>query len=152
MDAIRKMSLMPAERLEKSTVAARRKGRLQEGADADVIAFDPKTVADRATYQSPREPSVGMRYVLVNGTILVDGGKIVGGRFPGRAMQGTRAALAMRLWNATLWSFHDENTERCFSAARDRGGPRWPGAQPNPTQPRPPTHRRGEHLNEQDPH
>lgn len=45
MDAIRKMSLMPAERLGKSTVSARRKGRLQEGADADIIAFDPRTVA-----------------------------------------------------------------------------------------------------------
>src|SRR5271163_2202961 len=46
MDAIRKMALMPAQRLEKSTVAARRKGRLQEGADADIVVFDPKIVAD----------------------------------------------------------------------------------------------------------
>jgi N-acyl-D-aspartate/D-glutamate deacylase len=87
MDAIRKMSLMPAERLEKSTVAARRKGRLQEGADADIIAFDPRTVADRSTYQSPREPSIGMRYVLVNGTVLIDGGKMAAGTFPGAAIE-----------------------------------------------------------------
>jgi Amidohydrolase family len=87
MDAIRKMSLMPAERLEKSTVAAHRKGRIQEGADADIIAFDPHTVADRSTYALPREPSIGMRYVMVNGTVLIDSGKMTAGSFPGRAIE-----------------------------------------------------------------
>jgi N-acyl-D-aspartate/D-glutamate deacylase len=84
MDAIRKMSLMPAQRLERSTPAARGKGRLQEGADADVIAFDPQTVADRATYQSPREPSIGMKFVIVGGVLLIDRGALVPDRFPGR--------------------------------------------------------------------
>ncbi len=88
MDAIRKMSLMPAERLAKSTPAARRKGRLQEGADADIVVFNPQTVADRSTYPSPREPSVGMQYVIVNGTVLIDAGKMVPGIFPGRAIVG----------------------------------------------------------------
>jgi N-acyl-D-aspartate/D-glutamate deacylase len=87
MDALRKMSLMPAQRLEKSTPAARRLGRLQEGADADVIVFDAATVGDRATFQKPREPSVGMRYVLVGGTLLIDGGRFVDGVFPGRAIR-----------------------------------------------------------------
>jgi N-acyl-D-aspartate/D-glutamate deacylase len=87
MDAIRKMSLMPAQRLEKSTPAARRKGRLQEGADADIIAFDPHTVVDRSTYQSPREPSSGMRYVIVNGSVLIDAGTLVPGKWPGRAIE-----------------------------------------------------------------
>jgi len=87
MDAIRKMSLMPAQRLEKATAAARLKGRLQEGADADVIAFDPNTVSDRSTYQSPREPSVGMQYVIVNGTVLIDRGKLVPDRYPGRPIE-----------------------------------------------------------------
>ena len=64
MDAIRKMSLMPAQRLEKSTVMARRKGRLQEGADADIVVFDPTTVSDRATYEHPNERSTGMRFVV----------------------------------------------------------------------------------------
>jgi N-acyl-D-aspartate/D-glutamate deacylase len=86
MDAIRKMSLMPAVRLEKSTAAARRKGRLQEGADADIVAFDPQTVSDRSTYQAPREPSVGMRYVIVNGSVLIDKGLMVPGNFPGKAI------------------------------------------------------------------
>ena len=88
MDALRKMSLMPAQRLEQSTLAARRKGRLQEGADADVVVFDPNKVSDRATYQAPREASVGMRYVLVNGSVLVDEGRIVDGNFPGRLIEG----------------------------------------------------------------
>jgi N-acyl-D-aspartate/D-glutamate deacylase len=87
MDAFRKMSLMPAERLAKSTPAARRKGRLQEGADADIIAFNPQTVADRSTYSSPREPSVGMQYVIVNGSVLIDAGQIVPGSFPGKAIE-----------------------------------------------------------------
>ena len=87
MDAIRKMSLMPAQRLEKATAAARRKGRLQEGADADVIAFDPRTVSDRATYQLPREPSVGMKYVIVNGAILIDRGKLVPDEYPGKPIE-----------------------------------------------------------------
>ena len=86
MDAIRKMSLMPAQRLEKSTDAARRKGRLQEGADADVVAFDPKTVVDRATYRAPREPSEGMRYVLVGGVVLIDRGKLLAQTYPGKPL------------------------------------------------------------------
>jgi N-acyl-D-aspartate/D-glutamate deacylase len=96
MDAIRKMSLMPAQRLERSTPAARGKGRLQEGADADVIAFDPRTVGDRATYPAPREPSVGMNYVIVGGVVLIDQGKLVAGRFPGQPLLPA-ARLASRL-------------------------------------------------------
>ena len=84
MDALRKMSLMPAERLAKSTPAAHRKGRLQEGADADIVAFNPQSVADRSTYQAPREPSAGMQYVMVNGSVLIDAGQFGRGIFPGR--------------------------------------------------------------------
>jgi N-acyl-D-aspartate/D-glutamate deacylase len=87
MDALRKMSLMPAQRLEKATPAARRKGRLQEGADADIIAFDPLTVTDRSTYQAPVEPSTGMKYVVVNGTVIIDHGALVAGVHPGRAIR-----------------------------------------------------------------
>jgi N-acyl-D-aspartate/D-glutamate deacylase len=86
MDAIRKMSLMPAQRLEKSTAAARRKGRLQEGADADVVVFDPRTIVDRATFAKPREPSSGMKFVLINGSVLIDQGKLVANAFPGKAL------------------------------------------------------------------
>ncbi len=88
MDAIRKMSFMPAEMLERSTPAARRKGRLQEGCDADIVVFDAATISDRATFERPMEPSVGVRYLVVGGTLVVDEGKIVPDVFPGRAILG----------------------------------------------------------------
>jgi N-acyl-D-aspartate/D-glutamate deacylase len=94
MDAIRKMSLMPAMRLEKSTIAAHRKGRMQEGADADVIVFDPQTVTDRSTYKAPREQSTGMKYVIVNGTVLIDQGKLVSATFPGKLITRETASAA----------------------------------------------------------
>jgi N-acyl-D-aspartate/D-glutamate deacylase len=89
MDAIRKMSLMPAQRLEKATPAARLKGRLQEEADADIVVFDPQTVADRSTYQAPMEPSTGMEFVIVGGTVLIDHGKLVPNTFPGIPLLGS---------------------------------------------------------------
>jgi N-acyl-D-aspartate/D-glutamate deacylase len=88
MDALRKMSLMPAEMLERSTPAARQKGRLQEGADADIVVFDAGTISDRATFEKPMEPSVGVRYLVVGGTVVVDEGKIVPDVFPGHALLG----------------------------------------------------------------
>jgi N-acyl-D-aspartate/D-glutamate deacylase len=88
MDALRKMSLMPAQCLERTTPAARHKGRLQEGADADVVVFDPATIQDRSTYQAPMEPSIGMRYVLVGGTPVISDGKLVPDIYPGRALVG----------------------------------------------------------------
>ncbi len=88
MDAIRKMSFMPAEMLARSTPAARHKGRLQEGADADIVVFDANTITDRATFEKPMEPSVGVKYLVVGGTLLVDDGKIVPDVFPGSAILG----------------------------------------------------------------
>ena len=88
MEALRKMSLMPAQMLERSTPAARRKGRLQEGADADVVVFDPQTIADRATFEKPMEPSVGVHFLLVAGTVVIDDGKLVEGAYPGHAVVG----------------------------------------------------------------
>jgi N-acyl-D-aspartate/D-glutamate deacylase len=88
MDAVRKMTLMPAQCLERATPAARRKGRLQEGADADIVVFDPQTISDRSTYQHPMEPSVGVQYLVVGGTVIVDQGKLVPDRFPGAALLG----------------------------------------------------------------
>jgi len=88
MEALRKMTLMPAQMLERSTPAARQKGRLQEGADADIVVFDPQTIADRSTFEKPMEPSVGVHYLVVGGTPLIDDGKLVPDVFPGRAMLG----------------------------------------------------------------
>ncbi len=88
MEALRKMTLMPAQMLERSTPAAHEKGRLQEGADADIVIFDPQTIADRSTFEKPMEPSVGVHYLLVGGTPLIDEGKLVPDVFPGRALMG----------------------------------------------------------------
>jgi N-acyl-D-aspartate/D-glutamate deacylase len=87
MDALRKMSLMPAQVLELSTPAAHEKGRLQEGADADIVVFDPSTITDRATYQKPMEPSTGVHYLLIGGTVVIDDTRIVPDTFPGRALR-----------------------------------------------------------------
>jgi cytosine/adenosine deaminase-related metal-dependent hydrolase len=88
MDALRKMTLMPAQMLERSTPAARQKGRLQQGVDADIVVFDPATISDRSTFQKPMEPSIGVHYLLVGGTAVVDDGKVVLDVFPGRALLG----------------------------------------------------------------
>lgn len=90
MEALRKMTLMPAQMLERSTPNARRKGRLQEGADADIVVFDPQTISDRSTFEKPMESSVGVHYLLVAGTVLIDDGKMVPNVFPGRAVVGPR--------------------------------------------------------------
>lgn len=86
IEAVRKMSLMPAQRLETMLPEARRKGRLQVGADADIDVFDLATVSDRATDTAPAEPSVGFRFVLVNGTLVVRDGQVLDAR-PGRALR-----------------------------------------------------------------
>jgi N-acyl-D-aspartate/D-glutamate deacylase len=88
MDAIRKMSFMPAQMLERSTPAARLKGRLQEGADADIVVFDAGTITDRSTFQKPMEPSTGVHYLVVGGTLVIDEGRIVPEVFPGRPLLG----------------------------------------------------------------
>lgn len=77
LEAVRKMTLMPARRLEGAAASARRKGRVQVGADGDLAIFDPATVSDRATYATPTEPSVGFRYVLVNGILVVRDGRLL---------------------------------------------------------------------------
>jgi N-acyl-D-aspartate/D-glutamate deacylase len=88
MDALRKMTLMPAQMLERSTPAARYKGRLQEGVDADIVVFDPATIADRATFDQPMAPSVGVRELLVGGSLVIDEGRLMPHVLPGRAIVG----------------------------------------------------------------
>jgi N-acyl-D-aspartate/D-glutamate deacylase len=84
-DAIRKMSLMPAQRLENSTPDAKLVGRLQQGARADIVVFDPQAIQDRASFRAPTEASVGVRYLVVAGTLVVDGGHLVEDVAPGQA-------------------------------------------------------------------
>jgi N-acyl-D-aspartate/D-glutamate deacylase len=88
MEALNKMTLMPAEMLARSTPDAYHKGRLQEGADADIVIFDPQTIADSSTFEKPMEPSVGVHYLLVAGTPVIDEEKLVENVFPGQALVG----------------------------------------------------------------
>ena len=90
MDAIRKLPLMPAQRLERVAPMFRNKGRIRIGADADVTVFDPATVIDKSTYQQANVPSVGFRFVLVNGVAVVWDGVLKDGVYPGRPARGLR--------------------------------------------------------------
>ncbi len=90
MDALRKMTLMPAQRLEARVPAMRNKGRVCVGADADLTIFDPVHVIDRATYRQPTLQPEGIRHVVVNGVLVVHEGKLVPGVTPGRAMRAPR--------------------------------------------------------------
>lgn len=87
MEAIRKMTLMPAQRLEARVPAMRQKGRLRVGADADITIFDPATVLDRSTYREPSLSPVGIQYVIVNGVPVVADGRAVEGVAPGKAVR-----------------------------------------------------------------
>jgi len=86
IDALRRMTLDPARRLERRTPSMARKGRIKAGADADLTIFDPATVIDRATYEDASIPSAGIPYVIVNGQVVVDGGEVTAAR-PGRAVR-----------------------------------------------------------------
>jgi len=90
MDAIRKMTLMPAQRLEARVPAMRQKGRLRVGADADITIFDASTVMDRSTYREPSLSPVGIQHVIVNGVSVVANGRAVEDVEPGRAVRAPR--------------------------------------------------------------
>jgi dihydroorotase len=87
MTALRKVTIMVAQRLEPYVPAMRRKGRLAAGMDADVTVFDPSRVIDRATYEKPAQYSEGIRHVLVGGTFVVRDEALVEGAMPGRAIR-----------------------------------------------------------------
>jgi N-acyl-D-aspartate/D-glutamate deacylase len=65
----------------------RRKGRLGEGSDADIVVFDPGTLTDQATYSQTTRPSAGIRHVLVNGTFVVRDGQLDPAARPGRPVR-----------------------------------------------------------------
>ena len=89
-EAIRKMSLLPAETLEKSMPQMRTKGRLQVVMDADIVIFDPATVADLATFQNANQPTVGVQTVIVNGGFSVRDGELVLDAPHGRAIRNNQ--------------------------------------------------------------
>jgi dihydroorotase/N-acyl-D-amino-acid deacylase len=81
-DAIRKFSALPAQRLRLID-----RGVLKAGMWADVVIFDPATVRDVATFDNPNQLSEGMDYVLVNGTLVIDKGKMTAA-LPGKVLRG----------------------------------------------------------------
>ena len=85
MTALRKMTLMPAQRLEKRAPIFKNKGRIRVGADADITIFDPARIIDKATFEEPLQYSDGISYVFVNGVAVLKAGTLVEGVFPGRA-------------------------------------------------------------------
>jgi len=87
MDAVRKMTLLPAQRLEAAVPQMRNKGRISVGADADLTIFDPEQVIDRATFDNPVEPSTGIPYVLVAGTLVVRNSAVVENVAPGQPIR-----------------------------------------------------------------
>lgn len=88
IDAISKMTLLPAQRLEAKVPAMRKKGRFTVGADADITIFDPATVMDRSTYREPSLPPVGIQHVIVNGVPVVTDARPVDGVAPGKPVRG----------------------------------------------------------------
>jgi dihydroorotase len=87
MTALRKISLMPAQRLEPFVPAMRRKGRIGLFMDADLTVFDPARVIDRATFEKPAQFSEGIRHVIVGGTFVVRDEQLVPNVTPGRAIR-----------------------------------------------------------------
>jgi dihydroorotase len=88
MDALRKMTSLPAERLGPQVPAMTRKGRIAIDADADLAVFDPQRVIDRATFDEPQQYSLGIEHVLVGGVFVVRDGELVDGVFPGQGIRG----------------------------------------------------------------
>ena len=81
-EAIRKFTALPAQRMRLAD-----RGVLKAGMWADVVVFDPQTIADRATFEKPNQLSEGMTWVLVNGVPVIDGGKMTGA-LPGKVLRG----------------------------------------------------------------
>jgi N-acyl-D-aspartate/D-glutamate deacylase len=82
MEALRRMTVLPADRL-----GLKSKGRLAAGADADITVFDPDHVTDRATFEKPAQYSEGIPYVFVNGAMVVKNGELQESVLPGRGVR-----------------------------------------------------------------
>ncbi|MEE1767563.1 amidohydrolase family protein [Streptomyces sp. JV185] len=87
-EAFRRCSHLPARVLDEVAPAARAKGHLGVGADADIVVIDPDTITDAATYFDPTRPSVGVRYLLVGGVPVVSAGELQTDVLPGQPLRG----------------------------------------------------------------
>jgi N-acyl-D-glutamate deacylase len=87
IDGLKKVTLLPAQALEKSVPAMKRKGRLQVGSDADITIFDPHTILDRATVEHSARTSQGVKHVIVNGIPLIENGILLMEKRPGQPIR-----------------------------------------------------------------
>ena len=87
-EAIKKMTLLPARRLERIAPSMRFKGRIQIGCDADIVVFDPLTIIDKATYEEGLAFSEGIQHVLVNGVFILKNGNVIENTYPGQPVYG----------------------------------------------------------------
>lgn len=81
-DGVHKMSGLPAQRLKIYD-----RGIIRPGMKADIAVFDPDTIADKATFEQPHQYAVGVKYVVVNGKVVIDDGKLTSER-PGHILYG----------------------------------------------------------------
>ena len=88
-EALKKMTLMPAQTLEDFVPQMKMKGRLQVGMDADIVVFDPETIADVGTYEKPNRPAVGVTTLLVNGVFVVKNNELITDSAPGQPIRRT---------------------------------------------------------------
>lgn len=84
MDAIKKVSYFPAQRMESSAPSMKYKGRLEVESDADITIFDPETIIDKSTVKDTGAPSLGVEYVIINGVLVKNKEGIVPGVHPGK--------------------------------------------------------------------
>ena len=87
MDALTKMTLMPAQRLERRVPSMKNKGRIRLGADADLTIFHPQSIVDKSSFQEPAKYAEGIKFVLVNGVLVVKNGQLQSGVSPGRPVR-----------------------------------------------------------------
>jgi hypothetical protein len=87
-EAFRRCSYLPARVLDQAAPAARAKGHLGVGADADIVVLDPDRLTDAATYRDPTRPSIGVRHLFVGGTPVVRDGELQADACPGRPLRG----------------------------------------------------------------
>jgi len=93
MDGLRKITILPAQRLGTVSAQMARKGRVQIGGDADITVFDPARIIDTATFEGELSYSEGVEFVIVNGEFVVKDGQLVEGARPGQAIVGRRVVF-----------------------------------------------------------
>jgi len=87
IEALTKMTLMQAQRLERRVPSMKNKGRIRVGADADLTIFDARSITDKSTFQDPAQYAEGIKFVMVNGVLIVKDGGLQSDVHPGRAVR-----------------------------------------------------------------